>query len=199
MSDIFAIPSSPIAVVGVGAIMPRRPRRRCVLGEHHRRSLLDHRGPARALGSGAVLLARSRRSRTRPTRRSAAGCATTRGTRSAGSCRFRRRSPTRWTTVSGGRSAPPGPRSLDAGWPDWNDRSRQRRRGHRQRDRRREALRDEHAHRAARGAARPGERRVVRRADRRPARSTSSTRRASTSSRTTARSTRTRCRASSPT
>ena len=59
----------PIAVVGIGAIMPDAPDAADLLGEHHRRPLQHHRRPAGAVGPGPVLRPGPRGARTRPTRR----------------------------------------------------------------------------------------------------------------------------------
>ena len=156
--DMTEYPPEPIAIVGLAAIMPDAPDA-ARSGTTSRPADTASATSRRSGGIPTCTTTPTRTRRTRPTRGSAAGCATSRGTRSAGGCRCRRRSPSRWTTGSSGRSPLPAPRCSMPGWPDWDVDPEQRRRHPRQRDRRREALRHEHAHPAARDAARARDRR----------------------------------------
>ena len=65
-----------VAIVGVGAILPDAPDAGDLLEQRPRRPLRDQRGRPGALGPGALLRPRPARRPRRPTRRSAAGCAT---------------------------------------------------------------------------------------------------------------------------
>ena len=85
--------SRAIAIVGRRGHPARRPERPRLLGQRASEGRYSiTRGPARPLGSRRSTTTPTRRRPTRPTRRSAAGCATASGIRSPGSCPSRRRS-----------------------------------------------------------------------------------------------------------
>ena len=111
----------PVAIVGIAAIMPQAPDAATFWANITRRPLRDHRRPARALGPGALLRRGPRGRPTRPTRRSAAGCASSPGTRSA----WKLPIPPKVAAADGrrassGRSRAARSALLDAGWPDWD-------------------------------------------------------------------------------
>ena len=110
---------SPIAVVGIGAIMPDAPDAADVLGQHQDRPLQHQRRAAGALGSGAVLRPGPARAGQDLLAHRRLGPRLRLGPDGAGGCRSRRRSATqmddgqKWA-VAAARAA-----LLDAGWPDW--------------------------------------------------------------------------------
>ena len=131
------------AIVGVGGDPARRARRRDVLGQRDERPLQHQRRHADR-GIPRCTTTRIPARPTRHTRRSAGGSTTSSGTRSGGSSRSRRASPTRWTTRRSGQwLRARGAARLRLSRPSARPRKH---RGHfRQRDGRREALPDRDA------------------------------------------------------
>ena len=111
-------PITAVAVVGVGAILPDAPDAATFWANVRggRYSITEVRPGA--LGPRASTTTPTRRHPTRPTPRSAAGCATGRGIRWPGSCRSRRGSATPWTTPRSGQSPCTRAALLDYGWPE---------------------------------------------------------------------------------
>ena len=70
-----------IAIVGAGAILPDAPNVAGLLGKREDRPLQHQRGHPGPLGPRALLRSPTTTRPTRPIRRSAAGCASTRGIR----------------------------------------------------------------------------------------------------------------------
>ncbi len=110
----------PIAIVGMGAIMPEAPDGGGVLGKHHQRAATASPTCRRTGGTRSCTTTPTRARRTRPTPASAAGSATSPGTRSAGTCRCRPRSAIRWTTARSGRSPRRAPPSSTPAGHSWN-------------------------------------------------------------------------------
>ena len=94
--------AEPIAVVGVSAIMPDAPDGQRS-GTTSNPAATASATSRRTLGSRSCTTTPTRTHPTRRTRGSAAGSATSRGSRWRGSCRSRRRSARRWTTARSGR------------------------------------------------------------------------------------------------
>ena len=100
-------------------IMPDAPGRRHLLGQHPRPAATASATCRPTAGTPSCTTTRTRTPRTRPTRASAAGSASSTGIRWRGGCRSRRRSASqmddgqKWA-VAAARAA-----LLDAGWPDW--------------------------------------------------------------------------------
>ena len=153
-----------VAIVGVGAILPDAPDAERVLGQRLATATTRSATSTRRAGIRRSTTTPTRRRRSGPTRRSAAGCASGTGTRWPGSCRSRRSvsdamdDAQKWA-VACTRMALDGLRLAGAA-----ARPRAHRRDPRQRDGGRAALPDDAAHHVPRAGARPRRRAELRRA-----------------------------------
>ena len=119
-----------VAIVGVGAILPDAPNAPAFWQNIVDKRYSITRSAAGALERCRLLRPRPNRARTRPTARSAAGCAASSSTGSASASR--RRSPPPWTRASSGRSRSPPRRWPTTATPTgrWTPRTHRRDPGH---------------------------------------------------------------------
>ena len=155
--------AEPIAVVGVGAIMPDAPDAGDVLGQHQGRPLQRSATCRRSAGIPTLYYDPDPQAPDK-TYSQIGGWVRDFGWEPLAwklpiPPEGRRR---RWTTARSGRSPAARAALLDAGWPELDRRPRAGRRDPRQRDRRREALPQQPAHRVPRVRPGPGGSAVVR-------------------------------------